>query len=206
MSNKTLTLLLVLAFVLVPGCAKVPSEVIATSDAAFTALDGVQADIYASTELERAQAALAAARTELETQNAKSTMSRKYVETERLFREAQLLAEEASTAAESGRAAAQQAADEYLALVRLRLEESEFLLGQLEGCPTRSKGLVSDTALLRGRFDGFAASVPALETRISETDFIGAQIEAEGLVSEIDEMSGEITLALEQLGCAASTT
>lgn len=204
MSQKILCLLLVITFVLVPGCEKAPSDVITSTDSAFAALTASNANLYAPEALETANQALAMARTELETQNAKSALTRKYTETTRLFTEARNLAQAAVTATDSGRQAAQTAANEAVELARLRLTEAATLLDDIKGCPVRAKGLAADTAMLQGRIDVFSESLPALETKIGTADFIGARSDAEGLVLQVEEMNVDLGSALDRLGCQKS--
>jgi multidrug efflux pump subunit AcrA (membrane-fusion protein) len=193
-------------FILIPGCSKAPTETAAAADSAFEALTAAQADLYAAAEFEEAQAALAAARAELAVQNGKSAISRRYKEAEALFEQARTLSESALTTSQSGRAAAEASANEAIALTRSRISQSTNLIEMVRACPRRAKEITADTALLEGKIDGFVSAMPTLESMISEANFLGAHSEATSLIEQLDAINGDLTSALDKLGCSVESS
>jgi hypothetical protein len=185
-----LTALLVLAF----GCAKAPQEQVTTVRSVLDSVQVAEVEKYAPDQYKAAQDSLNAAMAEIEKQNSKFALTRKYTKAE-----AQL-----ASAAELARASAQQAVANK---ARIKAE-AEDMMTQMTAAIAEAKTLIQQAP--RGK-EGAAAlesiknDVAAVEMASTEVanamakeDFIGAREMAKAGLEKIQAINEELKAAIEK--------
>jgi hypothetical protein len=190
----------VLTFALV-GCAKPPVTELDASRAALKAAEDSEAATYAAAELQEAKDALAAAETEIATQEGKFALMRKYDEAKNLISTATNKADVAKRAAETGKEAAIQAANTALEGVTAAMTAAEATMVQLEACPKKPKGFDADLATLHGNMDAMRAEITNIQNAITAENYSGATTQADALKGQIDTLSMDLSAAMTKIKC-----
>jgi hypothetical protein len=200
--NMTRTVLaLALAMVVTAGCAKPPQQELGATEAALAQAEELEAATYAETELTAAREALAAARAEIDTQNAKFALFRSYKKGGELLTEAQTKAVAAKDAAVEGKEAARVAAQEALTTAETSVGDVRTLLEELAACKRRPKDLAADLEALRGVVDGLATAMAEATAAMDREDLLTATSGAEAVDSRAMEVANDIRAAKTKLNC-----
>lgn len=183
------------------ACAKVPQAEIDQADIALSSASDAEAAIYAQTEWETAQAAMNAAKAEVEAQNAKFALVRSYKKAQELLATAKNSAGEAEQAAIDGKEAKRLEVANAVATIESGLTEAEDHLDALQNCRKRPKGFAADLDMLRGKTDGLAVQLREVTAAADAEDYSEAATMARELQNQVDALLADLQNARTSLGC-----
>jgi hypothetical protein len=193
----------VLAFV-AGGCAKAPTEELATAQSSLAEAEDAGAPAYAPEQWQAAQTTLNAAQAKIEEQNGKLGMMRSYDDAKTLLSQAATEAAAARDAAAAGKEAARAASESTLAAVNESITNAQTLLRDLDRCPRKPKGFAVDLAELRGKVEGLSTQTADAQNALGQEQFIEAKSMAESVQSQSATLVADLQSALGKLNCPSS--
>lgn len=181
------------------ACQEPPTQQLTNAEGVLSHAVDAEAGVYAQTELEAARTSLAAAKSEIETQNGKFALLRRYGDAEKMLTEAHAKAEDAVTAAREGKEKARAQAESDYAEVQDSLTEAGTLLAELEGVSRKPKGFTTDLEAMHGRLDGLGAEASSIEDAIAAQKYLDAQSRAQSLRDQISPLVTDMQSVKEKL-------
>jgi hypothetical protein len=178
---------LVAAFLFL-GCAKAPQQEIAAAKASVEAAQAMKADVFAVDQYAAAKGFLDAAMAEVNTQNAKSPISRNYDKSIKMLKETVAAADAAKNAVAANKA--KMIADVKASLAAAQASAADVKKA-IDGVSKKNK----DAADLGAKLD---AAMVALPKDITDDNVLGAQETVKSVGSQIDS----IKAAFDQLQAA----
>lgn len=173
------------------GCSQAPIEELEQTEAVIADARALEADRYAAQPLAEAEAALEAARLEIEGQGERFVLGRSYQKADELLAEAKLAAEEARDAAVAGREQARRDAEEALARAERALTEAQAAIEQAPG----GKGTERDLARMRTELQEAASALEAASAHFEAGDYASARSRAEAIRDRTMSIVADITKA-----------
>lgn len=192
---------IVVASMVMTGCAKPPVAEMDAAKGALTTAEGVEAATYADAELNEAKAAVAAAEAELATQQGKFALGRNYDKAKELIAEAANKATAAQTAAIAGKEEAVQKAEASLSTLNSAIASIDAMVAHLQACPKKPKGFDADMLVIGTQVDALKAEVAPVQQAISDGDYNGAVARAESVQVQAATLSTDLEGAAEKIGC-----
>jgi hypothetical protein len=186
------------AAVALSSCAKAPQ---ADYDAAKAKLDEArqaEAQKYAPSEFQAASDTLSAAQTEMEAQNGKFALVRKYGRTKSLIASAQSLAENAKQAAIEGKERTKNEAQELLTQAQAAVDSASTMISKAP------KGKETKQALdeIKNDLQGAQSSLQDAHASFDREDYLEAKTTAQAVITKANELSGEIQSAMDKYAAA----
>lgn len=173
------------------GCSVAPTEKLQEAQSTLGRARTSEADRYAPEAFFEAEAALEAARLEIDTQAERFALARSYEEANRLLDEAKALAEKAEETALAEREHARQAALEAIADAEKAMVEAQ---AALEAAP-RGKGTGADIAAMKKEIEDAASSLDEANAALEKGDYLSARAHAEAIRARTLSIVAEIDVA-----------
>jgi uncharacterized membrane protein YccC len=187
-----LFLCLTAIIVLTVGCSKAPDEQVAAARSAVDSAMVAEAEKYAPEQFKAAKDSLDVALAEIEKQNSKFALSRKYGKSEQQLQSAESLARSAMVAAAANKAQIRSEAEEMLTQLQTAIEDTKALI---EKAPRGKEGtaaiesIKSDVAAVEMTLSGISEAM-------GKEDFIGARETASAGLQKLQSISDEINQAI----------
>lgn len=195
MFNYTVVrLFVVLAALLVlsAGCSKAPEEQVATTKSAIDSAMVVEAEKYAPEQYKAAKDSLEAALAEIQSQNSKFALTRKYSRSEQQLQYAQSLARSAADAAVAGKEKIKSEANDMLAQLQAAIDESKALI---EKAPRGKEGAAAIESI-KTDVAAVEMTLTEISTALGNEDFIGAREMASASLQKIQAINDELNQAI----------
>jgi len=186
--------LILVAAVMVVGCAKPPQQDIDGAKAALAAAEQAEAPKYAAEAWDKAQQAMNAVNAELEAQNAKFALFRSYTKAKQLIADATTAANAAKDAGIAGKEKAKNEAKAAIDAVKAALDGANTLMAAVEKCPRakRAKEVKKDLATVKGNLDGYKNQIAEIAGKFTKEDFFGAKAQAESLKGSVEAVAKDL--------------
>ncbi len=182
--------LLMLALVVMVGCAKPPQEDMNAAKAAIEAAQTAGAGDYAPDSLKAAEDSQASLDAELKTQEGKFALFRSYTKAKELAAATKAAGEKAAEDAKVRKEQVKQEAQTLINEAKTGLTEAEEMLKKAP----RGKGTQADLEALKGDLQGVTSSITEAESAFSAERYLDAKAKAEAAKSTI----GNVKSAIEQ--------
>lgn len=186
---------------LLAACQKPPQAELDAARAAAAQADTGDGAKYAPTQLAEARQALQAAEAEVEAQNGKFALFRKYDRAKELIRHAESTAQAAGEAAASAKAEARSQARSALDGARQSLEGVRAQLTALGGCRRQPKGFRADLEALSARVAALDGELATAEQSFTAEDYQGAKAAADSIAERVAPLAADLTQAKARLHC-----
>jgi len=185
-----LTALLVLAF----GCAKAPQEQVTTVRSILDSVQVAEVEKYAPEQYKAAQDSLSAAMAEIEKQNSKFALTRKYNKAEMQLESASSIARSAAQQAVANKARIKAEAEDMMTQMQAAVAEAKTLIQQ---APRGKEGAAAIASITN---DVAAVEMTATDvaTAMGKEDFIGARDMARAGLEKIQAINEELKQAIEK--------
>jgi hypothetical protein len=184
--------LLMLALVVMVGCAKPPEESIQAVGAAIEAAQQAGAADYAPDSLKAAEDAKAQLDAELKTQQDKFALFRSYQKATELANAAKAAGEKAAGDAKTRKEQVKQEAQTLINEAKTDLTAAQEMLKKAP----RGKGTQQDIKALEGDLQGVASSLTEAESAFTAERYLDAKAKAEAAKSTIGNVKTQIETAM----------
>lgn len=195
--SKIQMVVALLALLLVgAGCSKLPETALPTLQTALGEAQSAGAETYAPDALNQAKATYAQAQAEIEVQNGKFALFRKYTRATELLTQATTEAQAATQAAIAGKEKARLAANAAVDGARAALQAAnEFLAAAPKGKNTKAEleAMGQELAALQTSLDEAVAGIAA-------EDYLNAKVKAEVVTRQAGTIKADIENAIAKVG------
>jgi hypothetical protein len=176
------------------GCAKAPEELVTMTRSVIDSVQVAEVEKYAPEQYKAAKDSLAAAMAEIEKQNAKFALTRKYDKAEVQLKTAGDLARTAAQEAVATKARFKAEAEDMMAQLTAAIAEAKTLIDQAP------RGKEGRAALELIKSDVAALEMTATEVTgaMAKEDFIGAREMARAGLEKINAINTELKTAIEK--------
>jgi hypothetical protein len=185
---------MVALLVLVTGCAKAPQEEVT---AARTVLDSVmvaEVEKYAPESYKAAKDSLNAALAEIETQNSKFALTRKYSKAEAQLQASQEIARRAAAEAVATKARMKAEAEDMMAQMQAGIAEAQTLIAQAP----KGKGEAAALEAIKADVAALEMQATEVSNALAKEDFIAAREMAKAGLEKIQGINMELKAAIEK--------
>lgn len=197
MFNHTVVRLFVLfvaLFVLAVGCAKAPEQMVTMSRSAIDSAQVAEAEKYAPEQFKAAKDSLQVAMAEIEKQNSKFALTRKYGKAEQQLQAAQSIAREAAVAAAANKAQMKAEAEEMLTQIQAAIAEAKTLIDQ---APRGKEGAAAIESI-KSDVTAVEMSLTEISAALGREDYVGARDMGRANLEKIQSVNEELKLAIEK--------
>lgn len=181
---------LMLALVVMVGCAKPPQEDLNAAKAAIEAAQAAGAGDYAPDSLKAAEDSQQSLDAELKTQEGKFALFRSYTKAKELAAATKTAGDKAAEDAKVRKEQVKQEAQTLINDAKTGLTEAEEMLKKAP----RGKGTQADLEALKGDLQGVTSSITEAESAFAAERYLDAKAKAEAAKSTI----GNVKSAIEQ--------
>jgi len=183
---------LVAVLILGVACAKAPENQVALTRSVLDSAMTSEAEKYAPDELKAAKDSLEVAMIEIEKQNSKFALTRKYGKSEQQLQSAQSLARTAAEAAVVNKARIKSEAEDMMRQLETAITESKALIEQAP----RGKEGIAALELIKSDVTAVETSLPEISATLAKEDFIGAREMARAGLEKIQAVNDELNQAI----------
>jgi hypothetical protein len=195
--RKLLTFsVLAICLVTLAGCAKEPVEAIDAARAAIQKAKTAQADVYAQASLSQAESSMKALEAELEAQQKKFALFRKYDVALQTATETAAAAEKAVTDAEATKARMKSEATAMLAETRTLITQ----LNEMIAAAPQGKDSAADLKMIQADVQGIETTLGQVDAALAEGRFQDALNRAQAANRQVKEIQAEIQAAMQATG------
>lgn len=184
--------LVLLAALSLAACGGPPQKEIDAAKAALAAAEEAGADAYAPEAYDKAEAALAQANAEVESQKGKFVLMRSYGRSKQLLRQVAADAEKAKTEAAAGRIQARSDAEAEIASARTALDGA---IAAVAGAPA-GKDSRGDLQILKGDLEALKGTLSEAEAAQGSDDYATALSRAGKVRQEADAIAADVANAI----------
>lgn len=192
--NLTLTLFVVLALVMVIGCAKAPQQEVDAAKAALDAAKAAEADRYLPAEFNAVQDSLNAALAEIEKQNSKFALTRNYNRAKALLASVVTLANQAKDQVAAKKEEVQAQATQLITDLQAALDEAKKLLKR---APRGKEGREVLEAMTN-ELTAVENSMADVTTLMNNGDFLSAKDKLAAGLEKVKSIIEELKAAIEK--------
>lgn len=192
--NLTLTLFVVLALVMVIGCAKAPQQEVDAAKAALDAAKAAEADRYLPAEFNAVQDSLNAALAEIEKQNSKFALTRNYNRAKALLASVVTLANQAKDQVAAKKEEVQAQATQLTTDLQAALDEAKKLLKR---APRGKEGREVLEAMTN-ELTAVENSMADVTTLMNNGDFLSAKDKLAAGLEKVKSIIEELKAAIEK--------
>ncbi|MBI1924220.1 hypothetical protein HYR99_08200 [Candidatus Poribacteria bacterium] len=195
MGVKTFRTVVSVIFVLgliVSGCAKPPVAQVDAVKAALADAKTAEADRYAKDEYSTANSSLAAAQSEIDHQNSRFALLRKYNQAKQMLTKAQADAQAAKSAADTNKAQVRSEAESTLQQTQTAIADAKTLM---ESAPKGKEGKAA-LELIQTDLTTLETSLPDVTTTITSGDFLAAKDQAQSKLAKANSIKQELQDAI----------
>jgi hypothetical protein len=187
-----ITISLVLALVLVSGCAKAPQQAVDAANAALEAAKQAEADRYLADEFKAAQDSLNAALAEIETQNSKFALTRNYDKASKLLEAATALANQITSQVDAKKEEVKTEAQQLFTDLQNGLLEAKTLLKK---APKGKEGREVLDAI-QGELTTVENSLVEVTDLMNKGDFMSAKDKLAAGLQKVNSVIEELNQAI----------
>jgi hypothetical protein len=192
----TVRLMVLAALVgVVAGCSKPPTMEMDAAKQKLEQARSAQADQYAPADWQAAQDAMNAADQEIAAQNAKMALMRNYKQAKTLVTAADEAAGKAQTAAAEGKERMRGEAETLITQATAAIDSASALMKKAP----KGKETKADLDLIQGDITAAQSSLEEAKMAMTQTDYIQAKAKAQAVLDKANQVSGEITAAIEKV-------
>lgn len=192
--NLTLTLFVVLALVMVIGCAKAPQQEVDAAKAALDAAKAAEADRYLPAEFNAVQDSLNAALAEIEKQNSKFALTRNYNRAKALLASVLTLANQAKDQVAAKKEEVKAQATQLTTDLQAALDEAKKLLKK---APRGKEGREALEAMTN-ELTTVENSMADVTTLMNNGDFLSAKDKLAAGLEKVKSIIEELKAAIEK--------
>jgi ribose 1,5-bisphosphokinase PhnN len=192
--NLTLTLFVVLALVMVIGCAKAPQQEVDAAKAALDAAKAAEADRYLPAEFNAVQDSLNAALAEIEKQNSKFALTRNYNRAKALLASVVTLANQAKDQVGPKKEEVKAQATQLSTDLQAALDEAKKLLKK---APRGKEGREALEAMTN-ELTTVENSMADVTTLMNNGDFLSAKDKLAAGLEKVKSIIDELKAAIEK--------
>jgi hypothetical protein len=185
-----LAALLVLAL----GCAKAPQEQVTTTRSVLDSVQVAEVEKYAPEQYKAAQDSLNAAMAEIEKQNSKFALTRKYSRAQTQLQSAQALARTSAEQAVANKARIKAEAEDMMTQMQTAIAEARTLIQQ---APRGKEGAAAIESI-KNDVAALEMTATDVSTAMGKEDFIGARDMARAGLEKIQAINEELKQAIEK--------
>jgi hypothetical protein len=195
--NKSIwTVALVATTLTIAACAKAPETELASAQAAIEQARAAEAEKYAAEGYRAANDSLAAAQAEIQAQNSKFALFRKYDRATALIAASQSAATKAQSDAAVNKQAAKTAAEEALATATAAVDSAKTMLDR---APV-GKDNRADVEMMKTDLAGAETNLESVRQAIAQEDYLGAKSQADAIRDKAMQIVNDVTAAMEKVG------
>ncbi|MDZ7263468.1 MAG: septation ring formation regulator EzrA [candidate division KSB1 bacterium] len=192
--NLTLTLFVILALVMVIGCAKAPQQEVDAAKAALDAAKAAEADRYLPAEFNAVQDSLNAALAEIEKQNSKFALTRNYNRAKALLASVVTLANQAKDQVDAKKEEVKAQATQLTTDLQAALDEAKKLLKK---APRGKEGKAALEAMTN-ELTTVENSMADVTTLMNNGDFLSAKDKLAAGLAKVQSIVEELKAAIEK--------
>ncbi|MFH1754792.1 MAG: hypothetical protein ABIA59_03730 [Candidatus Latescibacterota bacterium] len=181
-------------FTLTVGCAKAPEDQVTTTRSALDSAMTAEAEKYAPEKFQAAKDSLEVAMAEIEKQNSKFSLMRKYGKSEQQLQSAESIARSAAQAAAANKAQIKLEAEDMMSQLQTAITESKALI---EKAPRGKEGVAAIESI-KSDVAAIEMTLTDISTALGNEDFIGAREMARAGLEKIQAINGELNQAIEK--------
>jgi hypothetical protein len=190
--------LLLLALLVMVGCAKPPQEAITAVGQSIEAAQAAGAADYAPDSLKAAEDAKAALDAELKVQEEKFALFRSYKKADELALAAKQAGEKAAADAQARKEQVKAEATQLITNAKTALQEAKDMLAKAP----KGKGTQQDLKAMEGDLAGVESSLTEAESALTAERFLDAKNKAETANTTISNVKSSIEQAIAAKGAA----
>jgi len=176
------------------GCAKAPEELVTSTRSVIDSVQVAEVEKYAPEQYKAAKDSLAVAMAEIEKQNAKFALTRKYNKAEVQLKAAGDLARTAAQQAVANKARMKAEAEDMMAQMTTALAEAKTLIDQ---APRGKEGRAA-LELIKSDVAALEMTATEVSAAMAKEDFIGAREMARAGLEKIQALNTELKTAIEK--------
>lgn len=180
--------------VLATGCAKAPQEEVTTARSLLDSVLVTEVEKYAPEQYKAAKDSLNAAMAEIETQNSKFALTRKYSKAQDQLEASQELARQAAEQAVATKARIKAEAEDMMSQMQAALAEAKTLIAQ---APT-GKGERAALDTIKNEVAALEMTATEVSNAMAKEDFIAAREMAGAGLEKIQGINQELKAAIEK--------
>ena len=192
MKTKSTVLALMVCAIGLAGCAKEPTEAIEASRAAFESAKTAEAPTYAQAEYTQAEISMKKMQVELESQEKKFPLFRKYDVAVQAANEAKMAAENAVTEAEAGKAEMKSEVTDLLDQTRQALTELQVTIA----AAPQGKDSAADLKMIQADVQGIETTLAQVDQSLSGGQYKDALSRAQAANRLTQEIQAELQAAM----------
>ncbi len=185
---------MVALLVLAVGCAKAPQEEVTTARSVLDSVQVAEVEKYAPEQYKAAKDSLDAALTEIEKQNSKFALTRKYGKAQTQLEASQSLARSAAEQAVANKARIKAEAEDMMAQMTAAIAEAKTLIEQAP----RGKGEAAALESIKNDVAALEMTATEVSNAMAKEDFIGAREMARAGLEKIQGINQELKTAIEK--------
>jgi len=197
MSNKNfiVSFVLVVLMLFVFGCAKAPQQDVDAANVAVQAAKDAEADRYLPDEFKAAQDSLNAAITEIETQNSKFALTRKYDKAKKSLAAATAMANDLNAKIAARKEEVKAEAQQLMVDLQTALTDAKKLMKK---APKGKEGREALQAM-ENELMVVETSIGEVNTLMENGDFMGAKDKLAAGKQKVDSIIEELNMAIEKV-------
>jgi hypothetical protein len=176
------------------GCAKAPEQMVTATRSVIDSVQVAEVEKYAPEQYKAAKDSLAAAMAEIEKQNAKFALTRKYNKAEVQLQAASDLARTAGQQAVVNKARIKAEAEDMMAQLTAALAEAKTLIDQ---APRGKEGRAA-LELIKSDVAALEMTATEVTSAMEKEDFIGAREMARAALDKTQAINTELKTAIEK--------
>jgi len=193
MKIRALAILLMLSsIVLFHGCGEPPTADLQAAEQALQRARTAGAEKFASSELNTAQSAYAAAKKEVDTESEK--LFKNFEKSNQLIADAKTKAQGAESAAQGAKSRAKSGAESVISVAATAVSSAK---ANLDMAPT-GKGMEGDVDQLRADLGAAEADLSAARRAVSSEDFDGAKSKANSATQKASQVDSGVAMAQDE--------
>lgn len=189
------TVALVATTLSIAACAKAPQEEMTAAQSAIDQAKAAEAEKYAAEGYRAASDSLAAAQAEIQAQNAKFALFRKYDRAKALIAASQSAATKAQSDAAVNKQAAKTAADEALTAATAAVDSAKTVLAK---APV-GKDNRAEVDMMKTDLAGAETNLEQVKTAIAQEDYLGAKSQADAIRDKAMQIVNDVNAAMEKM-------
>ena len=176
------------------GCAKAPQDEVTTARSVLDSVMAAEVDKYAPEQYKAAKDSLDAAMAEIEKQNSKFALTRKYGRAEAQLQASQELARAAAEEAVAAKERVMAEAEDMMAQMQAALAEAKTLITQAP----RGKGEAAAIESIKNDVAQLELTATEVSDLMAKQDYVGARDMARAGLEKIQAINQELKTAIEK--------
>ncbi len=176
------------------GCAKAPEQMVTTARSVIDSVQVAEVEKYAPEQYKAAKDSLSAAMSEIEKQNSKFALTRKYTRAKTQLEAATNLARESAAQAVANKARIKAEAEDLMTQLQTAIAESNTLIAQAP----RGKEGAAALEMIKTDITAVETSATEVSAAMAKEDYIAAREMARAALEKIQAINTELKTAIEK--------